>query len=84
MRFDGYSRVGRRSGPLRPAWRTLNMKRHVAFEAAVFVALAGFCVTVRVTDHLANFAPVAAAALFGGFWFSRTKPPRPPAAPVRW
>ena len=47
------------------------MKRHVAIEAAVFVALAGFCVTVRVTDHLANFAPVAAAALFGGFWLSR-------------
>jgi hypothetical protein len=47
------------------------MKRHALIEGLVFVVLVGLCVAMRLVDHAANFAPVAAAALFGGFWFSR-------------
>jgi len=47
------------------------MKKQTMIEGAVFVVLVGFCVAMRVAEHAANFAPVAAAALFAGFWFSR-------------
>ncbi len=47
------------------------MKRQIAIEGTVFAALVGLCVAVRTTESVANFAPVAAAALFGGFFFTR-------------
>ena len=47
------------------------MKRNVWTELAVLMVLVGGCVLARLVDPAANVAPVAAAALFGGFWFSR-------------
>ena len=47
------------------------MSRQTVIEGVVFVVLVSFCVVMRLTEHAANFAPVAAAALFAGFWFRR-------------
>ena len=47
------------------------MKRSLWTELAVLTVLVGGCVLARLVDHAANVAPVAAAALFGGFWFGR-------------
>lgn len=47
------------------------MNRQTRIDAAVFAILVGFCVAMRLVPHAANFAPVAAAALFGAFFFSR-------------
>lgn len=42
-----------------------------AIRTVMFVGLVGLCVAGRVLPHEANFTPVAAAALFAGFAFSR-------------
>lgn len=45
------------------------MNKKTAF--GVFVLLVGLCVLGRMIDHVPNFTPVASAALFAGFLFSR-------------
>lgn len=45
------------------------MKREELTRAAVFVALVGVAVTVRLLSETPNFNAVTAAALFAGFYF---------------
>ncbi|MFQ5491055.1 MAG: DUF6580 family putative transport protein [Phycisphaerae bacterium] len=47
------------------------MNRNVWTELAVWSVLVVGCVLARLADHAANVAPVAAVALFAGFWFGR-------------
>lgn len=47
------------------------MNRNVLISAAVFVGLVGLCVAARLLPHAPNFTPLAAAALFAGFYFRR-------------
>ncbi len=47
------------------------MKKQTLVEFSVFTILVALCVVMRLMDHAANFAPVAAATLFAGFWFTR-------------
>lgn len=45
------------------------MKRDQAIHTAVFVALVGLAVVVRLVSETPNFNAVTAAALFAGFYF---------------
>jgi hypothetical protein len=45
------------------------VKREFATKAAVFCALVGLAVTVRLVSETPNFGAVAAASLFAGFYF---------------
>jgi len=47
------------------------MTRDRWMGVAVFAGLVGLCVAGRVMPHESNFTPVAAAALFAGYYFSR-------------
>lgn len=47
------------------------MQSDRAIRIIMFVGLVGLCVAGRVLPHEANFTPVAAAALFAGYAFSR-------------
>ena len=40
-------------------------------DAIVFALLLALCVVGRLVDHVPNFTPVAAAALFGAFYFRK-------------
>jgi len=40
-------------------------------DALVFVVLLALCLAGRLMEHMPNFTPVAAVALFGGFYFRR-------------
>ncbi len=48
------------------------MNRETAAKAGTFLALIGLCAVVRLIPHPPNFTPVAAAALFAGFFFKRS------------
>ncbi len=45
------------------------MKRTTAVSIAVFAVLVALCVTARFLPHPPNFTPIAAAAMFAGFFF---------------
>ncbi|MEP0846388.1 MAG: hypothetical protein HRF50_06140 [Phycisphaerae bacterium] len=47
------------------------MKREQLPYVAVFAALVALCVVARIAPHAPNFTPLAAAALFAGFYFRR-------------
>lgn len=47
------------------------MKRSWSIDLAVFAVLVVCCVAARLLPHPPNFAPVAAAAMFAGFFFGR-------------
>lgn len=47
------------------------MKREHLPYVAVFAALVALCVVARLAPHAPNFTPLAAAALFAGFYFRR-------------
>jgi len=47
------------------------VKKQVMQDALVFLVLLALCVVGRLIDHAPNFTPVAAVALFGGFYFRR-------------
>ena len=47
------------------------IKKNIAWQIVAAVLLVGLCVVGRVAPHPANVAPVAAVALFAGFYFSR-------------
>jgi hypothetical protein len=47
----------------------VNVKRDTAIRAAVFCALVGLAVAVRLLSETPNFNAVTAAALFAGFYF---------------
>lgn len=47
------------------------MNKRTIITSIVFVSLIAICVIARCLPHAPNFAPVAAAALFAGFFFKR-------------
>jgi len=49
----------------------INMNRDTAAKIGVFLGLVGLCALIRLVPHPPNFTPVAAAALFAGFFFER-------------
>ena len=53
-------------------WEPIIVKRELVTKAAVFCALVGLAVTVRLVSETPNFSAVAAASLFAGFYFRRS------------